>query len=68
MGEKTSCLSDRKVRRKNQILEYHIPSSEVYNEDWYVNNQSMKNLLTKWDTEEENRKISEVWLIKNFLT
>ena len=33
MGEKTSCLSNRKVRRKNQIPEYHAPSSEGYDEE-----------------------------------
>ena len=68
MGEKTSCLLDKKVRRKNRIPEYHTPSPDGYNEDWYVNNQSMKNLLTQWDTEEENWKISEMWLVKNLIT
>ena len=68
MGEKTSFLLDRKMRRKNQIPEYHAPCSEGYNEDWYVSNQSMKNFLTQWDIEEENRKISEMWLVKNLLT
>ena len=28
----------------------------------------MKNLLIQWDTEKENRKIYEVWLVKNLLT
>ena len=28
----------------------------------------MKNLLTQWNTEEENQKIYEVWLVKNLLT
>ena len=68
MGEKSSCLSDRKVRKKNRIPEYHTPSPEGYDEDWCVNNQSMKNLLTQLDTEEENWNISEVWLVKNPLT
>ena len=27
----------------------------------------MKNFLTQWNTEEENRKIYKVWLMKNFL-
>ena len=54
MGEKTSYLLDRKVRRKNQIPEYHAPSPKEYDENWYVSNQSMKNLLTQWDIEEEN--------------
>ena len=68
MGEKTSCLADRKVTRKNRIPEYHASSPEVYDENWYMSNQSMKNLLTQWNTEEENWKISEVWLVKNLLT
>ena len=33
-----------------------------------IQDQSMKNLLTQWNTEEENRKIYEVWLVKNLLT
>ena len=33
MGEKTSCLLDRKVRRKNQISEYHTPSPKGYDEE-----------------------------------
>ena len=67
MDEKTSCLSDKKMRKKNRIFKYHTLSPEGYNEDWYVSNQSMKNLLIQWDIEEENRKISEVWLVKNLL-
>ena len=31
MSEKTSCLSKRKVRRKNQIFEYHVLSPKGYN-------------------------------------
>ena len=58
---------DRKVRRKNQIPKYYAPSPKGYDEDKYMCNQSMKNLLTQWDTEEENRKIYEVWLMKNLL-
>ena len=27
----------------------------------------MKNFLTQWDTKEENQKVYEVWLVKNFL-
>ena len=68
MGEKTSCLLDKKVKKKNRIPKYHTPSPKGYNEDWYVSNLSMKNLLTQWDTEEENRKVYEVWLVKNLLT
>ena len=68
MGEQTSCFWDMKVMRKNRISEYRAPSPEKYDEDWYMSNQSMKNLLTQWDTEKENWKISEVWLVKNLLT
>ena len=68
MGEKISCLSDRKVKKKNQIPEYHAPSPKRYDEDWYVSNQLMKNLLIQWNTEKENQKIYQVWLVKNVLT
>ena len=33
MGEKTSCLLDKKMRKKNQIPEYHSASPEGYNEE-----------------------------------
>ena len=33
-----------------------------------MSDQLMKNLLTQEDTEEENRKIYEVWLVKNLFT
>ena len=56
MGEKTSCLLDRKVGKKNWIPEYHAPSPEWYDKDWYVGNQLMKNLLTWGDNEQKNRK------------
>ena len=32
MGEKTSCLLDKKMRKKNQIPEYHTSSPERYDE------------------------------------
>ena len=49
----------RKVRKKNQISKYHIPSSEgTMRKIW---DRSMKNLPTQWDTEEENRKILSVF-------
>ena len=47
MGEKTFYLLDRKVKRKNQVSEYHILSPKRYDEDKYVNDQLMKNLLTQ---------------------
>ena len=31
--KKTSCLSDRKVKRKNQVPKYHAPSPEGYDEE-----------------------------------
>ena len=68
MDKKTSYLLDRKVKKKNQIPEYHASSLEEYNEDWYLCNQLIKNLLTQWDTKEKNRKIYEVWLVKNLQT
>ena len=33
MGEKISCLLDKKMRRKNQISEYDISSAKKYNEE-----------------------------------
>ena len=33
MAEKTSCLLDRKMKRKNQIPENHAPSPKGYNEE-----------------------------------
>ena len=60
MVKKTSCLLDRKVKKKNQISEYQAPSPKRYNENWYVSNELIKNLLTQWNIEEENQKIYEV--------
>ena len=48
------------MRKKDQIPEYHTFSPKKYDEDEYMSNQSMKNLLTQWDNEEKNRKISEM--------
>ena len=39
--EKVSYLLDKKVRKKNQIPEYHVFSPKGYDEDWYMSNQSM---------------------------
>ena len=33
MGEKISCLLDKKVRKKNEILEYHAPSHKGYDQE-----------------------------------
>ena len=65
-GWKNLLPIDKKVRRKNQISEYHAPSPRGTMRT--IRDRSMKNLLTQWDTEEENRKIHKVWLVKNLLT
>ena len=57
MGEKTFCLSDKKVK-KNQIPKYHAPSHKKTLIK--IQDQSIKNFLTQWEIEEENRKIYEV--------
>ena len=47
MDEKTSCLSNRKVRKKNQISEYNAPSPDKYDEE---DTRSInENLLTQWE-------------------
>ena len=51
---------NRKVRRKNQIPKYHASSPEGDEDDTRAIDR-WKNLLTQWGTEEENRKIYEVW-------
>ena len=33
MSEKISCLLDKKMRKKNQIPQYHAPSSKGYDEE-----------------------------------
>ena len=46
MCKKTSCLSDRKVRRKNQIPEYSTPSLKGYDEeDTKSINKKLPNLV-----------------------
>ena len=49
----------KKVRKKNQILKYHVPSPEEIMKK--IQDQSMKNLLTLWDIEEANQKILNVF-------
>ena len=51
--------TSRKVRKKNQIPRYHAPSPEGTMRK--IRDRSMKNLLTQWDTEEENQKILSVF-------
>ena len=51
--------TNKKVREKNQILKYHALSLKRTMkkiQDW-----SMKNLLTQWDTEKENQKILSIF-------
>ena len=49
----------RKIRKKNQIPRYHVlsPKGTIRK----IQDRLMKNLLTQWDTEEENRKILSVF-------
>ena len=54
-GWKNFLPTNKKVRKKNQIPKYHTPSPEkTMRKIW---DRLMKNLLTQWDTEEENQKI-----------
>ena len=64
--EKNLLPIDRKVKRKNQIPEYHAPSPGGTMRT--IQDRLMKNLLIQWDIEEENQTIHEVWLVKNLLT
>ena len=59
MDEKTSCLSDKKVMKKNQVFEYHTSSAKGYDKE---DTRSIdKNLLIQSGTEEENQKILSVF-------
>ena len=49
----------KEVRKKNQIPKYHTPSPEGTMRK--IQDRLMKNLLTQWDTEEENRKLLSVF-------
>ena len=51
--------TSKKVRKKNQISRYHAPSPKGTMRK--IRDQLMKNLLTQWDTEEENQKILSVF-------
>ena len=62
-GWKNLLPTSRKVKKKNQIPEYHALSPKGYNEE-DMRLIDEKNLLTQWDTEEENRKIYKMWLVK----
>ena len=59
MGEKNLLPMNRKIKKKNQILKYHAPSPEETMKK--IRDQLIKNLLIQWDTEEENRKILNVF-------
>ena len=47
--------TNKKMRKKNQIPKYHVPSPEETMRK--IRDRSMKNLLTQWNIEEENQKI-----------
>ena len=52
---KNFLFMSKKVKKKNQIPKYHVPSPKgIIKKIW---DWSIKNLLTLWDTEEENQKI-----------
>ena len=56
MGKKTSCLLDKKVRKKNHILEYDVPSPKELMRIIYeqlIDEKSPNPLKT----EKENQKI-----------
>ena len=60
--KKTFYLLDRKMRRKNQISKYHVPSSKRYNKEdmrLIIEKPSSKNIKVK------NQKIHEVCFVKN---
>ena len=50
---------NKKVRLKNQIPKYYALSLKETMRK--IQDQLMKNLLTQWDVEEENRKILSVF-------
>ena len=59
MGEKTSYLLDRKVRKKNQIYEYHAPSPEGYNEeDIRLIDEKLPNPVGYW-----GEKLKDPWSV-----
>ena len=58
-GWKNFLPTSRKVRKKNQIPRYHAPSPKGTMRK--IRDRSIKNLLIQWDTEEENRKILNVF-------
>ena len=58
-GWKNFLPTSKKVRKKNQIPRYHTPSPKGTIRK--IQNQLIKNLLTQWDTEEENQKILSVF-------
>ena len=64
MGKKNLLLTNKKVKKKNQILEYYIPSSggsikTIYN--WLINKKPF-NLIENWQ-----KKLKNLWLVKNLL-
>ena len=47
--------TSKKIKKKNQISKYYTSSPKGMMRK--IQDQSMKNLLIQWDTEEENQKI-----------
>ena len=60
MGEKASCLLNRKVRKKNQIPEYHAPSPKGYNKKDTRRIDQWKTSLPSGSIEDKNQKIYKV--------
>ena len=55
---------NKKMKKKNQIPKYHAPSSKKMIRK--IQDQLIKNFLTQWYTEEENRKILSMFGEKLF--
>ena len=66
IDEKAFCLQIERWEEKTRFLSIMllVPMGTI-KKIW---NRLMKNLLTQGRTEEENRKIYKVWLVKNFQT
>ena len=58
MGEKTFCLQVKRWK-KNPVPKYYVSSlEEMIKKIW---DQLIKNLLIKWNIEEENQDFKRVW-------
>ena len=59
MSEKTSCLLDKKMRKKNRIPEYHAPGPEEYDEeDTRLIDEKSPNPLGYW-----GKKLKDLWSV-----